>query len=158
MSVHSEYWLSAFLYLYCNYNELDDNKDNGHIKKTKFVHQLIKNDTYEQCDMKSDSDRHHKVLKILKQKFNDFRTHANRKQIVKIDRVSENLKAYFMDYIGLDIHAKEKYIISAAKIVKIFPNVEEIHFINPNLLNNDQLTGMLTFIQRHTECKLKKIK
>merc|ERR1712176_372294 len=65
MSVHLEYWLSAFLYLHCNMDQENDNNDNGHIKKTNFVELLqeITKNKHNKNDKNVEKIRYYKILK-----------------------------------------------------------------------------------------------
>eukprot|EP01083_Nonionella_stella_P142043 438682_1 len=142
MDVHSEYWLCSFLYVQCNYDEEKDNRDNGRIQRTTFMKKLEKEFVHEQRDkeaMTKEQEQYHRILGIAWRKFEEFRFCPSEEQLIKIDQISENLKPYFMDYIGADIHKRDKYMISFDKICRIFVNVREIHFINAYTFNDFNL-------------------
>eukprot|EP01083_Nonionella_stella_P189256 699481_1 len=162
MDVHSEYWLCSFLYVQCKYDEDKDNRDNGRIQRTTFMKKLEKEFVHEQRDKEvrtKEQEQYHRILGIAWRKFEEFRFCPSEEQLIKIDQISENLKPYFMDYVGADIHKRDKYMISFDKICRIFVNVREIHFINAYTFNdfNLVLERFIAYIDTK-ECKLRKIK
>merc|ERR1712173_232780 len=77
------------------------------------------------------------VMKVLWKKFEQYRKNPNLKQVIKIDRISENLKQFFLTpmldnrgvpKLGLD--GKPKWRVDFEKILSIFPNCREIHYFN----------------------------
>eukprot|EP01084_Bolivina_argentea_P319455 554104_1 len=149
MSFHCEYWVTAFLYLQC-YNT----KYYKLIKKNRFV-DLLKS-MINGIDQREDKQQ--RIMKILYNKFNDFRKCPNRQQTIKICEISENLKPYFLDYIRLDIHNNPKYIISFEKIANIFENCQEIQLINLYTFDNNMLSHLDQYLFKYPVRKLKKIK
>ncbi len=156
MSVNLEYWLSAFLYLSGGYRQ----NETANIKKADFVETLenvINNklsDNYKNEEYK----HHHKIMNILWRKFDNFRKFPNHHQVVRIDQISDNLKPYFMDIIGGDDEGNEQYTISFAKIIKIFENVKEIHFINNYPFNQKTLNKLIKYFDENTNYQLKTLK
>ena len=155
MSVNLEYWLCAFLYLHCNYHQSSHNDDNGRIKRTKFVQALqsIEKDRF--CQ---DKHKSNKILSVLRDNFENFRRYANQRRAVKIGEISENLKPYFMDYAGTDIHNIERYVVSFQKITKIFDNAREIDFINRYIFDNVVLASLVQYLFKNPMNTIKQIK
>merc|ERR1712228_803973 len=88
-----------------------------------------------------------KVMTICWNKFNLFREQPNLKQIIKIDMISDGLKEFFLDKEHeKDIHDNYKYAVSFEKLLKVFPNVEEVHYINNYKFDNDALQKLLNIL------------
>merc|ERR1712228_117043 len=106
-----------------------------------------------------DEFRQKKVLKILWNKFNQFRELPNMKQIIKIDIVSDRLKPYFFDELeNVNIKTKKKrFAVSFEKITNLFENVREIHFINEYKFDNVIMRKLIKQIKKK-ENKLESVK
>ena len=100
-----------------------------------------------------DHIRKGRVHYILAKQFKEFCIEPNLKQIVKIDSVSQGLKKYFFDFDNKN----EKYIVSFIKIINLFPNIEEIHFLNWYMFDDIALEKLLLQIE-NKENALKRIK
>eukprot|EP01083_Nonionella_stella_P153537 493436_1 len=146
MSVHLEYWLTAFLYLQCG-------KDDECMVKTTFMESLQRIVQSGDYGVDGDLNRYHQILNMLWNKFENFRKFPNREQVVKLDTISDGLKPYFMDNEN-----DNSYGVSFSKIVRIFENVKEIHFINQYKLDNVALNKLILYLDAHTDCKMKTIK
>ena len=65
---------------------------------------------------------------------------------------------YFMDFETKDIKNSECYVVSFKKVVKIFVNVQQIHFINCYKFDDIALQKLIGFLHSNQKSKLKKIK
>ena len=103
--------------------------------------------------------RRRKILQISWNKFNQFRLHPNMKQIIKIDTISDRLKPYFLDPLDENdiITGKQRYAVSFEKIINIFENVQEIHFINDYKFDNSIMDKLIRVILKK-ENKLRSVK
>jgi len=97
-----------------------------------------------------EKERKNHIFYILIKKFHDFCVSPNRRQIVKIDCISEGLKPYFLD-------EDEKWIVSFDKVLFLYPNLKQIHFLNLYKFDNAALEKLIAAVQRK-DCQLEKIK
>merc|ERR1712062_420598 len=83
-------------------------------------------------------------------KFNEIRECPNERQCVKFDRISDILKRFFMERSNeRDIKTgKRKWIISFEEILTVYPNVEELHFMNEYRFDDGVLQRLIKQIER----------
>jgi len=116
--------------------------------------------------------RQNGIFYILIKKFQQFCEFPNRRQILKIDRVSEELRPYFFDKISNEDMDKdgdekvddtenggntERWSLSFEKLSFLFPNLRQIHFWNLYRFDDMVLEQLISWIQDE-RCKLKQIK
>jgi len=110
-----------------------------------------------------DKERKNHIFYILIKKFQHFCLYPNNRQIVKIDRIAPKLKSYFLDKVAQDAHVldanvpDEKWIVSFDKLLVLFPNLKQIHFLNSYRLDDVVLNRLITRIERD-DCTLEQIK
>merc|ERR1711920_1181890 len=75
-----------------------------------------------------------------------------RRQILKLDCISENLKPYFMNRNNGDA-----WTVSFEKISRLFPKLKQIPFMNSYRFDDETLKRLVDWLQRD-ECKLEQIK
>ena len=139
MSLHSEYWLCAFLFVHGGFAEDRPNL----IRNTKFARRLQRVRNGE--EMRGDTDdqrRLNALLRLLNWKFDNFRRFPNRRQILRIGAMSEGLRPYFMDFARVDILKRRQFRVSLAKILQIYPNLREVHFENEYRFDDAALQEM----------------
>ena len=105
-------------------------------------------------------ERMKKMAQVFWWKFHDFLETPNRRQCIKFDEVSKNLRPYFMEQSEeMDINTKEKkWIPSLDEIISVFPNVREIQFLNKYKFDDVFLQMLIKQIKRsHPENKLEKV-
>ena len=159
MSKHLEYHLKAFLKNCTDDHHHDDDDNNNDEFYIYLRDKIIRNE-----DITKNADelelRRRKILTILWRKFNEFRQEPNLPQIIKIDKISNGLKPYFLDESqDKDINDTKlkKWDVSFEKIVGIFPNIKEIHFVNDYKFDPVALKKLVKQIENKKN-KLEKIK
>ena len=138
--------------------------------QAKHVHSSIDMRKYEQqlkTKLNALSDDQQRDIKeaftlrtVWWQQFNKIRECPNKRQCVKFDQISDNLKRFFMERTDeLDVETNEKrWTISFEEILTVYPNVEELHFINEYRFDNGVLLRLIRQIQRsHEANKLRKV-
>ena len=118
---------------------------------------------------KQEAARKSRVFYILTKYFADFCNFPNQRQVIRIDCVSLGLRQYFSDetqrevqlpkVVKSEVHLKDNkmWSVSFRKIVHLFPNIHEIHFLNWWLLDNAALQRLIREIGREDN-KLRQIK
>ena len=83
-------------------------------------------------------------------KIQHFCQTPNERQCVKFDRISDVLKRYFLDQSEeRDVRTGEKkWVISFEEITTVYPDVEEIHFMNQYRFDDVVLRRLIDQIQR----------
>eukprot|EP01083_Nonionella_stella_P257523 881383_1 len=159
VSHHLESHLKAFLQ---QISPLEYDIDEDKLKQTtEYLEDVIHNrnrNISSKANAKN-NERKRKIFKILWEKFDEFRQEPNMEQIIKIDTISDGLKPYFLDESSAkDIHNKRiLWDISFDKILALFPNAQEIHFLNQYTLNNVALKRLIRQIKKPKN-KLKRVK
>eukprot|EP01083_Nonionella_stella_P257524 881385_1 len=159
MSPHLESHLKAFLQ---QISPLEYDIDEDKLKQTtEYLEDVIHNRKHNISNNANtkNNERKRKIFKILWEKFDEFRQEPNMEQIIKIDTISDGLKPYFLDESSAkDIHNKRiLWDISFDKILALFPNAQEIHFLNQYTLNNVALKRLIRQIKKPKN-KLKRVK
>merc|ERR1711933_527692 len=159
MSENLENFLAMFFELHLEQKKIEMKERNKDQLQSQKHGEWLRKQVFDDYKGIGDDGRRRKILKILWQKFNLFRLEPNLKQIIKIDRVSDKLKAYFFD--DLDIvnikTNKKRYAVSFEKIINIFENVQEIHFINEYKFDDDIMHKLVNQIKKK-ENKLRCVK
>ena len=93
--------------------------------------------------------RYERLTPVFWQKFEYFRRSPNKRQRVRFDAISPILKRYFMEQIeNRDIETGlMKWTISFKRIIAIFPNVTELHFVNQYKCDDVVLRALMEQIQ-----------
>eukprot|EP01083_Nonionella_stella_P070990 190333_1 len=156
MSTHLESHLKAFLQQIIPLEE--DGYDDKLKQNVEYLRDVIYHRNTSNANSNTNgknSERGRKIFKILWEKFDEFRKEPNMEQIIKIDTISDGLKPFF-----LDKHRLEQRIlwdISFDKILTLFPNAQEIHFLNQYTFNNEALRRLIRQIKEPSN-KLKRVK
>eukprot|EP01084_Bolivina_argentea_P288542 495252_1 len=93
-----------------------------------------------------------KIFPLIWNKFEMFRKAPNIRQRVKFDKISNYLKRFFMEESKDEKDVKSgdaKWVPSFDEITRVYPDVEEIHFINEYTLTS----GLLDKLKKHIEKK-----
>ena len=88
-----------------------------------------------------------RVMRILWNKFNEFRKNPNGAQLIKIDQISDGLKEQFLQKKEEDDDGNIRYTVDLGKIRRIFPNVEEIQYFNQYKFDNDVLKQLVDILE-----------
>jgi len=179
MDHHLEHLLDAFLCLQV-FNCASNNNNNNHNARDLFAAVLEKDRNrfyqflstiFERKKKKQplkvmppgvikmgdkEKERSNHLFYILIKKFQHFCAFPNRRQIVKIDCISEGLRPYFLDSIGRP-HIDQQWIVSFDKVLFLYPNLKQIHFLNLYKFDNAALEKLIAAVQRK-DCQLEKIK
>ena len=77
---------------------------------------------------------------------------------VDVFGAGSGLKPYFLSDSGETTGENEKvYVVSFDKILNLFPNIQEIHFLNWYTFDDEALRKLIAAIGRE-ECRLKQVK
>merc|ERR1712126_534782 len=105
------------------------------------------------------------VMGILWRKFNDFRMAPNVKQVVKIDRGGERLKEFFLrkqlNANGgemTDLEGNPLYDVDFKKILRVFPKVREIYYLNQYKFDDKALDQLVDILKRKKDDKRFKLR
>ena len=111
-----------------------------------------------------------RIIYMLMKKFEDFCDVPNRKQIIKIDCISDGLKPYFLDKTKQRIKLPKMpddadqmddntllWQVSFIKIINIWPQIEQIHFLNWYIFDDIALKKLIQIIKMNNN-KLKHVK
>eukprot|EP01083_Nonionella_stella_P152390 488390_1 len=144
---HRDWKLDGFCKQLCDFAH--GNKD-----PSAFVLPIEVND-----NQKNDAKKLTRLSPILWEKFVEFQCDIRR---AKFDMISEGLKRFFMERSETewDSHKEDvrKWVISFEQIVKVYPNVHELIFINEYDLNNEVLMRLIKHIEnKENKSKISKI-
>jgi len=103
-----------------------------------------------------EKERKNHLFYILIKKFQHFCAFPNLRQIVKIDCISEGLRPYFLDSIGRP-YIDQQWIVSFDKVLFLYPNLKQIHFLNLYKFDDEALRRLIAAIKLK-DCKLGSIK
>lgn len=101
-------------------------------------------------DQRADWEECKNLAVIWWHKFEQIRKYPNERQCVKFDRISDILKRFFMEHTNeRDIATnKRRWTISFEEILTVYPNVEELHFINEYRFDDGVLQRFMKQIKR----------
>merc|ERR1712154_372085 len=115
----------------------------------------------------SDEERIRKngIFYILIKKFQQFCEFPNKRQIVKIDCVSDKLKPYFLDKADTEFDDEKEtanddqiqWNVSWKKLSFLFLNLKQVHFLNSYRFDNVALDRLVEWVE-NDRCKLDQIK
>ncbi len=89
-----------------------------------------------------------KIMKILWTRFGMFQSQPKTKQVIKIDQISNRLKPFFLKLDQQkDVHGNDKWSVSFTKLLNIFPNIQEIHYINSYRFDNEAFKRLLDVLK-----------
>ena len=87
-----------------------------------------------------------RVMRILWNKFNEFRKNPNGAQLIKIDQISDGLKDRFLQKYE-DDDGEIEYNVNLQKIRKIFPNLQEVQYFNHYKFDDDVLEQLVDILE-----------
>lgn len=115
----------------------------------------------------SDEERIRKngIFYILIKKFQQFCEFPNKRQIVKIDCVSDKLKPYFLDKADTEFDDEKEtaddeqiqWNVSWKKLSFLFLNLKQVHFLNSYRFDNVALDRLVEWVE-NDRCKLDQVK
>ena len=122
----------------------------GHPKPLFSINEWNQERNEEKIKNRFRDERWKKVMRILWDKFTEYQQKPNAKQVVKLDRISDKLKEFFLEKVVdkkgiamVDINGKERYNVDFNKILTMFPNVQEIHYLNQYKFDGKALEKLL---------------
>jgi len=101
-------------------------------------------------DQRNDLTECKRLQAVWWHKFDEIRECPNERQCVKFDRISDILKRFFMEQSKeREIRTgNRKWIISFEEILTVYPNVEELHFMNEYRFDDGVLQRLIKQIER----------
>ena len=176
MSTHLEFWVTAFLHMLCPLDPLDNDSRSRRRSRTRSASVIDADDTPKyplqftaklqralngrrlNFDEERD-EKEYRILKILHQKMAAFLAEPNHQQCLKLDVISEYLKPYFMDSAGLALDGNgQRYVVSFKRIMKMFPNLKVIQFMNSYLFDVTALTKLVQYLEGNRDSTLRTVK